>query len=278
MAIRYLIVDDEMPGRMNLRLAMAAHAGWELVAECGGAAAAREALARHEIHLVFLDIQMPGESGLAQAREISRLAEPPLVVFVTAYSEHAIAAFEVHALDYLLKPLDDARLAQAVERSAAMLRQRQREAYGAALRGYVDADNANNANNANNAGKRAYPDTISVRSVGRIEQVSVRDILLIESAGNYVELRLDGRSVLHRIPLSRLEGLLAPDEFVRVHRGTIVRRSQIARLETGADGSCSLALRSGASVAVSERYAAALKLLMRGGGPSSMLRPEADAD
>ncbi len=247
MAIRYLIVDDELPGRTNLRLAMDAHPGWRLVAECGAAAAAQAALAGMEVDLVFLDIQMPGKSGLALAREISRLPEPPLIVFVTAYSEHAIEAFEVHALDYLLKPLDDARLAQAVERAQSMLRQRQREAYGAALRRYVDAD------------KGACLDTISVRSVGRIEQVSVDEILRIESAGNYVELHLAARTVLHRMTLGRLEGLLAPGEFMRVHRGTLVRKKQIASLETRGDGSYWLSMRSGGQVAVSERYAAALK-------------------
>lgn len=254
MPIRYLIVDDEMPGRTNLRLAMAAHPDWLLVAECGGAASARAALAGHDVDLVFLDIQMPGQSGLALARELSRLPEPPLVVFVTAYNEHAIEAFEVHALDYLLKPLDDARLAQAVERAGSMLRQRQREAYGAALRSYVEADGAQ------------QPDTISVRSVGRIEQVKVSDILRIESAGNYVELRLAGRTVLHRMTLSRLESLLGPGEFVRVHRGTIVRRSQIAGMETRGDGTYWLSLRNNETVAVSERYAGALKaILMRRG-------------
>ncbi|WP_409266109.1 LytR/AlgR family response regulator transcription factor [Massilia sp. BHUDP2] len=253
MAIRYLIVDDELPSRLNLRLAMAAHPGWQLAGECGGAASARAALAGLDVDLVFLDIQMPGQSGLVLARELSRLREPPLVVFVTAYSEHAIEAFEVHALDYLLKPLDDARLAQAVERAASMLRQRQREAYGAALRGFVD-------------GAQSL-DTISVRSVGRIEQVKVGDILRIESAGNYVELRLAGRTVLHRMTLSRLESLLAPGEFVRVHRGTIVRRSQIAGMETRGDGSYWLSMRNGEVVAVSERYAGALKaILMRSKG------------
>lgn len=247
-AIRYLIVDDELPGRTNLRLAMAAHPAWELVAECGGAAAARAALAAHAVDLLFLDIQMPGQSGLALAREISRMLEPPLVVFVTAYGEHAIDAFEVHALDYLLKPLDDARLAQAVERAAAMLRQRQREAYGAALRRFVDGSDGR------------YPEFLSVRSVGRIERIKVGEILRIESAGNYVELHLAGRTVLHRMTLGRLEALLAPEEFVRVHRGSIVRRSQIASLETRGDGSYWLNLRCGDAVAVSERYAAALKL------------------
>lgn len=101
-----------------------------------------------------------------------------------------------------------------------------------------------------------------MRSVGRIEQVSVSDILRIEAAGNYVELHLAGRTVLHRMTLSRVEGLLAPGSFVRVHRGTLVRRSQIARLETRGDGSYWLGMRGGEAVAVSERYAGALKLAL----------------
>jgi two-component system LytT family response regulator len=248
MTVRYLIVDDEPPGRANLRLALGAHPDWQLVAECDGTAAARTILAAQEVDVIFLDIQMPAESGLVLAREISRLRAPPLIVFVTAYSEHAIDAFEVHALDYLLKPLSDARLAQTVERIGAMLGQRQREAYGAALRDYVDAG--------------ARLERINVRSVGRIEQILVADILWIESAGNYVELHLAERTVLHRITLNRIESLLAPADFLRVHRSAIVRRSEIARLDTVGDGSYRLTLRCGATVGVSERYLGALKSAM----------------
>jgi two-component system LytT family response regulator len=251
MTVRYLIVDDELPSRANLRLALAAHPDWRLVAECDGTAAARAVLAAQDVDVIFLDIQMPAESGLVLAREISRIAAPPLIVFVTAYSEHAVDAFEVHALDYLLKPLNDARLAQTVERIGAMLGQRQREAYGAALRDYVDAGQAKTA-----------MERINVRSVGRIEQILVADILWIESAGNYVELHLAGRAVLHRITLNRLETLLAPGDFLRVHRGAIVRRSEIARLDTVGDGGYRLTLRCGATVAVSERYLGALKSAM----------------
>jgi len=253
MALRYLIVDDEAPSRANLRLALAAYPDWLLLAECDGTAAARAVLAENDVDVIFLDIQMPVESGLVLAREISRLRTPPLIVFVTAYSEHAVDAFEVHALDYLLKPLNDARLAQAVERIGALLGQRQREAYGAALRDYVDAG-------AGQAAERL--ERINVRSVGRIEQIRVDDILWIESAGNYVELHLDGRAVLHRITLNRLEALLDPAAFLRVHRSAIVRRSQIARLETIGDGSYRLTLRCAAAVAVSERYLGALKSAM----------------
>jgi two-component system LytT family response regulator len=251
MPVRYLIVDDELPSRSNLRLALAAHPDWRLVAECDGTAAARAVLSAQEVDVIFLDIQMPAESGLVLAREISRASAPPLIVFVTAYSEHAIDAFEVHALDYLLKPLNDARLAQAVERIGAMLGQRQREAYGAALRDYVDAGQT-----------KAVLERINVRSVGRIEQIRVADILWIESAGNYVELHLAGRTVLHRITLNRLEALLAPEDFLRVHRGAIVRRGEIARLDSVGDGSYRLTLRCGATVAVSERYLGALKSAM----------------
>jgi two-component system LytT family response regulator len=253
MTVRYLIVDDEAPSRANLRLALGAHPDWQLVAECDGAATARTALGTQDVDVIFLDIQMPVESGLVLAREVSRLREPPLIVFATAYSEHAVDAFEVHALDYLLKPVNDARLAQTVERIGAMLGQRQREAYGAAVRDYVDAD-------AGHTVERL--ERINVRSVGRIEQVRVADILWVESAGNYVELHLEGRTVLHRITLNRLEALLAPGDFMRVHRSAIVRRSQIARLETVGDGSYRLTLRCGAAVAVSERYLAGLKAAM----------------
>lgn len=250
MTVRYMIVDDEEPGRVNLRLALDAHPDWSLVAECDGTAAARSALATHEIDVLFLDIQMPAEPGLVLARELSRLHEPPLIIFVTAYSVHAIDAFEVHALDYLLKPLDDARLAQAVERAGAMLRQRQRQAYGAALRNYVDAGGAQRLEH------------ISVRSVGRIEQIRVSDIEWVESAGNYVELHLAARSVLHRITLNRLEMLLDPGQYLRVHRGAIVRRDQIGRLAHSGDGNYRLTLRGGGELAVSERYLGMLKSSM----------------
>jgi two-component system LytT family response regulator len=196
---------------------------------------------------------MPAEPGLVLARELSRLREPPLIIFVTAYSEHAIDAFEVHALDYLLKPLDDARLAQATERSGAMLRHRQREAYGAALRNYVDAGDA---------AQDKRVEHINVRSVGRIEQILVSDILWIESAGNYVELHLAARTVLHRITFNRLEMLLDPDQYLRVHRGAIVRRDQIGLLATSGDGSYRLTLRCGGELAVSERYVSLLKSSM----------------
>lgn len=246
--IRYAIVDDEEPGRTNLRLAMQSHPGWQLAFEADSAMRAREALAAQRIDLLFLDIQMPRESGLLLARELGRLLEPPLVVFVTAHSAHAIEAFEVHALDYLLKPLNDGRLAQAVERAALMLAGRQRAAYGRALQAYAEGP--------------AWLEQISVRSVGRIDQVRVADILWLEAQGNYVALHTAAGSPLHRVALSRLESHLDPALFLRVHRGAIVRRDQAAGLSVVGDGSYVLRLRDGRQVPVSERYVGAVRDLL----------------
>ena len=245
MDICYAIVDDEEPGRTNLRLAMEAYPDWRLAFACDSAARARDALTVHRIDLLFLDIQMPRESGLMLARELAQLPEPPLVVFVTAHSAHAIEAFEVHALDYLLKPLNDARLAQALERARLLLAGRQRGAYGKALRAYADGP--------------AWLEQISVRSVGRIDQVQVGDILWFEAQGNYVALHTAQGSPLHRVALSRLEAHLDPAQFVRVHRGVIVRRTQAVGLSVVGDGSYLLRLRCGEQVPVSERYAAAVR-------------------
>jgi two-component system LytT family response regulator len=251
MPIRVLIVDDEEPGRVNLRYSLAPHRQCAIVSECDSAASARAALAAGEIDLVFLDVQMPQETGLSLARALSVQSEPPLIVFVTAHSAHAIEAFEVHALDYLLKPVDDARLAQAVERAASMLAQRQRRAYGDALRGYVGA------------AASPYLENISVRSIGRIDQVSTAHIWWVESAGNYVQLHTSTRSLLHRVALSRLEQHLNPEHFLRVHRGAIVRRAQIASLVVAGDGSYLLGLHCGAEVAVSERYVQSVRAAMQ---------------
>jgi len=249
MKIRALIVDDEEPGRINLRYGLAPHEGWQLVGECASAAAARAVLAAQEVDVIFLDIQMPQETGLALARELAQRENPPLVIFATAYNEHAIEAFEVHALDYLLKPFDDQRLAQALERAAAMLEQRQRAAYARAMRAFA-------------APEQNYLQQLNVRSVGRIECVQVAEVLWIEAAGNYVELRLPERRVLHRVPLARLEQHLDPACFLRVHRRALVRVGEVASLERDAEGASQLVLRCGDRVPVSERHLPAVKTLL----------------
>lgn len=246
MSMRALIVDDEEPGRVNLRYALAEHPGWSVVAECASVDAANAALAQCEVDVVFLDIQMPKDSGLVLARALAAQPAPPLVIFVTAHDAFAIEAFEVHALDYLLKPVNDERLAAALARAEAMLQQRQRAAYGQALRSYV-ADTGN------------YLQRLSVRSIGSIECIDLADVHWIEACGNYVQLHMAGRSVMHRSAVSRLAERLDPAVFMQVHRRAIVRADQLARLDTASDGAHRLHLRCGPQVAVSDRYVAAIR-------------------
>ncbi|HEY8025358.1 MAG TPA: LytTR family DNA-binding domain-containing protein [Burkholderiaceae bacterium] len=255
--IRALIVDDEEPGRDNLRYALGAHSNWHIAAECANAAQAREKLAAMQIDVVFLDIRMPRESGLELARSMVEQDEPPLIVFVTAYDAFAIEAFEIHALDYLLKPFDDERLTQTLERAAAMLALHQRRPYGRALKSYLDE----NERTLSTTGPD-YLKQLSVRSVGKIESVRMEDVLWIAAAGNYVELHTDGRAILHRIPLSKLADRLNPQEFIRVHRGAICRVDQLSSLAVAGDGSYLLALRCEDRLAVSERYVDAVRARM----------------
>lgn len=264
--MRVLLVDDEEPGRINLRYALARHPQWQVVGECASAAAARELLARQDVDLVFLDVQMPKESGIELARSLSALAEPPLIVFVTAFNVYAIEAFEVHAMDYLLKPFDDARLAQTLERAAAMLAQRQLAGFAPALRAYVAAQSETIPSESVPPGSvppqtvsPGYWQQVSVRSVGRIECIRLEDVQWLEADGNYVKLHLEKRCVLYRMPLSRLEEHLDPARFVRVHRRAIVAAGQFAALSVVGDGSYLLTLRCGGTVAVSERHVEAAR-------------------
>ena len=245
---RVLIVDDEEPGRINLRLALGVHPSWEIAGECADAGHARAFLSAQTVDVVFLDIRMPRESGLVLAHELAQQAAPPLVIFVTAYDLFAVEAFRVHALDYLLKPVDDADLAKALARAEALMAQRQLAAHTGALRDW-------------SASRQRVPDQgpvylkqLNVRSVGRIDFVRLEEVIYIEAAGNYVELHLAQRRVMHRLPISILERHLDPEIFMRVHRSVLVRRDQIAALQSRAGEAPILTLRCGSQIPVSERH------------------------
>ncbi|WP_394781452.1 LytR/AlgR family response regulator transcription factor [Undibacterium sp.] len=243
-SLKVLIVDDEAHARTNLRLALAALPGWELAAESASAEAARTCLKAGRVDVLLLDVQMPRESGLELARELSRLDMPPLVIFVTAHRGHALDAFDVHALDYIVKPVDERRLQQALERASALLDQR--AAYAGALRQFTDP-------------APGYWSDIAVRSLGRIDRVSLADVHWIETAGNYVELHLADRTLLHRSTLTELARYLDPKEFVRIHRRILVRRSQMLRLRQLQSGGYMLTTHGGNELSVSESYFAVTK-------------------
>lgn len=242
--LRVLIVDDEAHARINLRLTLQALPGWQVIGECASASAARAFLATDSADIVLLDVQMPVETGLDLARELSRGDLPPLVIFVTAHRGHALDAFDVHALDYLVKPVSEERLRQALERAGVLLRQR--SAYTAALRQFVTP-------------APGYWREVTVRSVGRMDRVALADVRWIETAGNYVELHLAERTFLHRSTLAELERYLDPAQFLRIHRRILVRRALMTSLRQVPDGACVVTLADGVELPVSERYVAGAK-------------------
>jgi two-component system LytT family response regulator len=252
---RAIIVDDEEPGRIMLRYALAKQNNWTVAGEFSDVASARAFLITNEVDVIFLDIQMPRENGIALARSLSDMPNPPLIIFVTAYNAHAVEAFEVHALDYLLKPINSSRLAQALVRADDVLTQRR--GYALALRTYADREQqiAQSAQSAQTAEASVnYLKQIVVRSVGEMECVPLTQVFWLSSASNYVELHLDKRVVLHRMALSAIEKLLDPQAFIRVHRTAIVRIDQLQHIKVIGDGTYKLSLVCGADVAVSERY------------------------
>lgn len=250
-AIRSIIVDDEEHARITLRYALSKFPEWSVLAELKNAATAREYLVQHTVDVVFLDIQMPKESGLELARSLLHHARPPLIIFVTAYNAHAIDAFDLHALDYLLKPFSSDRFAKTLSRAKEMLSLTRPTAYGQAMAACLAT------------GLRpAYLQQVIVRSVGEMESIMLSEVYWVGAAGNYVELHLDKRVVLHRVAISKLEEYLDPRQFVRVHRGFIVRADQPAHLQALGNGGYQLRLRCGAEVPVSKNYVDAVRQLL----------------
>ncbi len=266
-AIRYLIVDDENLSRTNLRFAVEEHSQWQLAGMATNVAQARLLLAsglasghaNEQIQVIFLDIQMPRESGLLLAQELALWSSPPLIIFVTAFNEHAIEAFRLHALDYLLKPLNDEHLKQAITRAEQMLTLQQSSNYAQALKQYVESLEKEQ----NEARHAEYWQSLSVRSVGRIDLVSLADVLLIEAQGNYMQLHLAEKKIMYRASMTQLERHLDPSVFIRTHRGYIVRIDQIASIQVNADHIYTAQLKCGEQVPISDRHITMIKNLFK---------------
>ncbi|NDI87294.1 LytR/AlgR family response regulator transcription factor [Undibacterium crateris] len=254
--VRCIIVDDEQLGRINLRLALEPHTNWQIVRECAHAAAARQALSEQTVDVIFLDIRMPGDSGLQLARELLAATTQgldnklPLIIFVTTFEQHAIEAFEIHALDYLLKPIADERLHTALLRAEAMLEQQQQSALARSFRQFLIDEEPAQAS-------QSYWQQIYIPAPGKIDTLQVCEVLWLESAGNYVQLHLAQRTALFRITISKLQQHLNPADFIRIHRRYLVSRPQILSLLT--EPSLSLRLRCGATLPVSQSYLQDLK-------------------
>jgi two-component system, LytTR family, response regulator len=243
--VAVLVVDDEAPARSILREQLAKVPGVRVVGDCANGLEALRAAGELSPDIVFLDIEMPKLSGF----EVLELLDPKIAaVFVTAYDAWAVKAFEVHAVDYVLKPFEPARIAAAVERARERLRSRSPRDAGAI------------AAAARPAG--AWLERVVVRDGARVHIIPAEKLSAARAQDDYVELSSEGKTYLKPQTLVSLASALDPKRFVRVHRSHLVRLDAIARLESYAKGSYVAILRDGSRVPVSREGYARLKALL----------------
>jgi len=254
--MRVVLADDEPLVRERLRTLLAARADCTLVGECADGAEAVAAIEAERPDLVFLDVQMPELDGF-EVLEALPEAGRPAVVFVTAYDEYAVRAFEVNAVDYLLKPIEPGRFAAALDRVA------ERRRVGARPDSGTGADPALDALLAELRARRGHTERFVVRDGHRVTFVPVADVDWIDAAGNYVRLHAGGRAHLLRETMKTVEARLDPGRFVRVHRSAIVQLDRVTAMEPWFHGEYVLTLRDGTRLTSSRSHGARLRALLR---------------
>jgi len=253
--IRVLIVDDEPLARQRLEDLLRAEAGVEIVASVDNGEAAVDAVRSLHPDIAFLDVQMPGKTGIDVVREVGPEAMP-LTIFVTAYDEYALRAFDVHAFDYLLKPFGRERFHQAVARARTRLTEGLQEHLA---RRFVSL--VHDAGSAPAASGR-----LMVKSGGRMMLLPLDELDAVESEGNYVRLHSGGRSYLVRDTMAGIEARLGSDRFCRIHRGWIVNLDRVREVATRANGEHELVLRDGRRLRVGRAYREAVYARLKGEG------------
>ncbi len=247
--MRVLVVDDEAPARQRLMDLLHKDAQVTAVLEAADGRAAVEAIERMRPDLVFLDVQMPELNGLGVIDAIGG-AKMPLTVFVTAYDQHAIRAFEANALDYLLKPFSDERFEATMARVRGRMDERNVGEFGRRMVKMASA--------LQPAGERRL-DRLVVKAGGTTRFVRVAEIDWIEAAGVYVNLHVAGKELLYRAALNELADKLDPRRFVRVHRSALVNIESIVQLEPISHGEFEAALKDGSRTRVSRTYRSLLE-------------------
>lgn len=246
--IRVIIVDDEPPARAKMRRLLARDTEVEIVGEAASGADAVEAIVALRPDLVFLDVQMPGMDGFAVIETLAGEVLPH-IIFATAFDEYAVRAFDVHAVDYLLKPFDESRFQQALERAKARLHSKPSAGFAQEVQRAI-AD----------ARPTARPiDRLLVRKAnGSARLVPLRDVEFFEVEENYVRVHLPTESYIVRGTLTGLEQRLDPARFARIHRSHIVNLDAVKELHPWSHGDWRIVLRSGRELTLSRRYRARL--------------------
>jgi two-component system LytT family response regulator len=244
--VRVVVVDDEPLARSGVEARLAQHPDILVVASCGTGKEAVSAISDLSPDLVFLDVQMPDLSGFDVLRKLST-PRLPFVVFLTAHDHYALQAFDVHALDYLLKPIDEVRFARALDRARTQLKTASAQQVELRLRELLEQTKGQET-------QASYEDRFLVRTGRRLAIVPVEGIDWIEASGDYVTLHIGAKSHMLRQTMTRLEAQLDPDRFIRVHRSTIVQASRICELESLPNREYLLRLSDGTKIRTSRRF------------------------
>ena len=251
---RVLIVDDEPLARERTRSLLEALPDIECVGECADGVSAVAAIRKDAPDIVLLDVQMPELDGFGVISELSD-GRMPAVIFVTAYDRFALKAFEVHAVDYLLKPFDKERFVTAINRAIEQVKRQQAGELSQRLTALL-------ADVRPEQSKPKSIDRIAVKSSGRVVFVKVDEIDWIEAADNYVNLHVGSENHLHRETMAALESQLSPEKFMRISRSTIVNMDRIKELQPLFHGEYAVILRNGTKLTLSRSYREKLDQLM----------------
>jgi two-component system LytT family response regulator len=257
MTIRTILVDDEPLAIQGLQLRLQAHEDVEIIDTCTNGREAIRSIKTHKPDLVFLDIQMPGFDGFSVIQGLMEV-EPPLFVFVTAYGDHALRGFEAGAVDYLMKPVENDRLADTMERVRQRLAEKRAAEEVVQLKEVI-AEHAPEAAEAMPEGIEApassrYEKLINIKDRGQIFRVDVDTIERIDAAGDYMCIYTGDNTLILRETMKDLEKRLDPRRFQRIHRSTIVNLDLVKQVKPHTNGECFLVLGSGAQVKVSRSY------------------------
>jgi two-component system LytT family response regulator len=261
--IRAVIVDDEPLARETLRLLLRKDPEVEIVGEFGNGAATLRFFRKHEADLLFLDIQMPGMSGFDVLENIAP-ARMPIVIFVTAFDKHAIHAFEVNALDYLLKPFDDARFEKALERGKAQFHQQVIGNLGQRMMSLIETVREPALISSLDSQSERMLTRFMIKESGRIFFLRAEEVDWIEAADYYIKLHVGRKTHFLRETMNDIHARLDPTQFARVHRSAIVNLDRVKELQEHFNGDYVVILNDGTELKLSRSRRAQIERVLSG--------------